>query len=167
MRRPEFDPWVGRSSGEENSYPFQYSCWRIPWTVEPGRLQSMGSQRVGHDWATNTFTIRTQDNSITSSPHTHNSFGFYNHLGREFSPLLTGKSQPSLIGQLKPRKANLVRLQQLFLHSVLSNMAFYSVSLLSLNSTFLCSYSRKYTFGFFLYINVSSYFAAACDSKFC
>ena len=23
--------------------------WRIPWTGEPGRLQSMGSQRVGHD----------------------------------------------------------------------------------------------------------------------
>ena len=26
--------------------------WRIPWTEEPGGLQSMGSQRVGHDWAT-------------------------------------------------------------------------------------------------------------------
>ena len=24
-------------------------AWRIPWTVEPGGLQSMGSQRVGHD----------------------------------------------------------------------------------------------------------------------
>ena len=24
-------------------------AWRIPWTVEPGRLQSMGSLRVGHD----------------------------------------------------------------------------------------------------------------------
>ena len=24
-------------------------AWRIPWTREPGRLQSMGSQRVGHD----------------------------------------------------------------------------------------------------------------------
>ena len=32
-------------------------AWRIPWTEEPGGvLQSMGSQRVGHDWATNTFT---------------------------------------------------------------------------------------------------------------
>ena len=30
---------------------------RIPWTEEPGRLQSVGSQRVGHDWVTNTFTI--------------------------------------------------------------------------------------------------------------
>ena len=27
-------------------------CWKIPWTEEPGRLQSMGSLRVGHDWAT-------------------------------------------------------------------------------------------------------------------
>ena len=27
----------------------------IPWTEEPGRLQSTGSQRVGHDWATFTF----------------------------------------------------------------------------------------------------------------
>ena len=27
-------------------------AWEIPWMEEPGRLQSMGSQRVGHDWAT-------------------------------------------------------------------------------------------------------------------
>ena len=27
-------------------------AWKIPWTEDPGRLQSMGSQRVGHDWAT-------------------------------------------------------------------------------------------------------------------
>ena len=27
-------------------------AWRIPWTAEPGRLQSMGSLRVGHDQAT-------------------------------------------------------------------------------------------------------------------
>ena len=26
-------------------------AWRIPWTEEPGRLQSMGSQRVRHDWS--------------------------------------------------------------------------------------------------------------------
>ena len=32
--------------------------WRIPWIEEPGRLQSMGSQRVRHDWATNTFTFQ-------------------------------------------------------------------------------------------------------------
>ena len=30
----------------------QYSCLKIPWTEEPGGLQSRGSLRVGHDWAT-------------------------------------------------------------------------------------------------------------------
>ena len=41
-------PGSRRSPGGENGNPFQYSCWRIPWTEESGRLQSMGSQRVGH-----------------------------------------------------------------------------------------------------------------------
>ena len=27
-------------------------AWKIPWAEEPGRLQSMGSLRVRHDWAT-------------------------------------------------------------------------------------------------------------------
>ena len=27
-------------------------AWKIPWTEDPGRLQSMGLWRVGHDWAT-------------------------------------------------------------------------------------------------------------------
>ena len=27
-------------------------AWRIPWTEEPGEMQFIGSQRVGHDWAT-------------------------------------------------------------------------------------------------------------------
>ena len=32
-------------------------AWRIPWMEEPGGLQSMGSQRVRHDWVTFTFTF--------------------------------------------------------------------------------------------------------------
>ena len=32
-------------------------AWRIPWTEEPGELQSMRSQRVRHDRVTNTFTL--------------------------------------------------------------------------------------------------------------
>ena len=32
-------------------------AWRIPWTEEPGKLQSIGSLRVEHDWETNTFTV--------------------------------------------------------------------------------------------------------------
>ena len=33
-------------------------AWKTPWTEEPGGLQSMGSQRVGDDGVTNTFTIQ-------------------------------------------------------------------------------------------------------------
>ena len=65
-------PGLGRSPGEGKGHPLQYSglensmeytvhavakqwqptpvlSWKIPWTEEPGRLQSMGSLRVGHD----------------------------------------------------------------------------------------------------------------------
>ena len=34
-----------------------FLAWRIPWTGEPGRLQSLGSQRVGHDLATTQRTF--------------------------------------------------------------------------------------------------------------
>ena len=46
---PGLIPGSGRSPGEGNGNPLQYSCLEIPWMEEPGRLQSMGSQRVGHD----------------------------------------------------------------------------------------------------------------------
>ena len=36
---------LGISPGEGNENPHQYSCWEIPWTEEPGRLQSVGSQK--------------------------------------------------------------------------------------------------------------------------
>ena len=32
-------------------------AWKIPWTEEPGGLQSMGLPRVRHDWVTNTFSL--------------------------------------------------------------------------------------------------------------
>ena len=63
-RNPGPIPGPGRFPGEGNSYPLQYSlekamaphsitlAWKIPWMEEPGRLQSVGSLRVGHDWAT-------------------------------------------------------------------------------------------------------------------
>ena len=46
-RDPASIPVSGRSPGKGNAYPFQNSCLRIPWTEEPGSLQSMGPQRVG------------------------------------------------------------------------------------------------------------------------
>ena len=48
------ETWV-RSLGREDPLEKEMAthssilAWRIPWTEEPGRLQSMGSQRVGHD----------------------------------------------------------------------------------------------------------------------
>ena len=41
-------PVLVRSPGEGNSYPLQHSCLENPWTEEPGGLESMESQRIGH-----------------------------------------------------------------------------------------------------------------------
>ena len=45
------------SIGEGNATHSSILARRIPWTEEPGGLQSMGSQRVGHDWTANTHNI--------------------------------------------------------------------------------------------------------------
>ena len=45
---------------KEMATHFSILAWIISWTEEPGELQSMGSQRVWHDWATNTFTYLSQ-----------------------------------------------------------------------------------------------------------
>ena len=42
-------PGLGKSPGERNDTHSSTLAWKIPWTEEPYRLQSMGSQRVGHD----------------------------------------------------------------------------------------------------------------------
>ena len=44
-------PGWGRSPGGGHGNPCSTLAWRIPWTEEPGGLQSMGSQRVGQDWS--------------------------------------------------------------------------------------------------------------------
>ena len=49
------DPWVRRAPGEGNATHSSILAWQIPWTEEPEGLQSMGSQRVGHYWVTNTL----------------------------------------------------------------------------------------------------------------
>ena len=49
-----WQPWV-QSLGQEDPLEkemathFSILAWKIPWTEEPGGLQSMGPQRVGHD----------------------------------------------------------------------------------------------------------------------
>ena len=46
---PRSIPGLGRSPGEGKATHSSVLAWKIPWTEEPGRLQSTGSQRVGHD----------------------------------------------------------------------------------------------------------------------
>ena len=43
-----------------------FLAWRIPWTEEPGGLQPMGSQRVGHDWADTAVSLTGWDASAES-----------------------------------------------------------------------------------------------------
>ena len=45
-------PTLGRSPGGGHGIHFSILAWRIPWTEEPGRLQSIGSQRAGHNLTT-------------------------------------------------------------------------------------------------------------------
>ena len=58
-------------------------AWRISWTEEPGSLQSMGSQRVGHNWATNTHA-HTHTHTHT---HTHSLTHSHCNLSQHFSLL--------------------------------------------------------------------------------
>ena len=57
-----WETWV-RSLGREDPLEKEMAthsstlAWKIPWTEEPGMLQSMGSQRVGHDWATSLTSL--------------------------------------------------------------------------------------------------------------
>ena len=46
-KRGRFDPWVRKIPWRRVPVFF---AWRIPWTEEPGGLQSIGLQKVGHDW---------------------------------------------------------------------------------------------------------------------
>ena len=49
IESPEINLHTYGHLGEGNGTPLQYSCLEIPWMMEPGRLQFMESQRVGHD----------------------------------------------------------------------------------------------------------------------
>ena len=53
----------------------------IPWTEEPGGLQSMGSQRVRHDWVTNTYTLGSIRFHL--SLETKKNVGFLIHLRKQ------------------------------------------------------------------------------------
>ena len=55
--RPGFDPWVGKIPWRRKWQPPPvFLPGESPWTEEPGGLQSVGSQRVGHNWSDSAST---------------------------------------------------------------------------------------------------------------
>ena len=58
--RLRFNPWVRKTPWRKSNNPLQYFSWRIPWTEEPGGLQSMGSRRVRQGWASHTQCMKAK-----------------------------------------------------------------------------------------------------------
>ena len=52
---------------EETATHSSILAWKIPWTEEPGRLQFMGSQRIGHNWVTNIFFFKVTSSEISQT----------------------------------------------------------------------------------------------------
>ena len=65
-----WETWVWSLDGKDpleeemTTHSLSILAWGIPWTEEPDRLRSMGSQRVGHDWATEHTCTHTHTNCI-------------------------------------------------------------------------------------------------------
>ena len=75
-KRGGFDSWVGKIPLEEEMATHSnILAWRIPWAKKPGRMQSMGSQRVGHNWAATRTT--TQGKTVLARIN--------GHVGKELS----------------------------------------------------------------------------------
>ena len=81
----------GRSPEEGNGYPLNILAWRIPWPEGPGGLQTMGLQRIRHNWLTNThilgasggwkltfffFSIQTRTNGLRRGSENHHNMLF-------------------------------------------------------------------------------------------
>ena len=66
-KRFGFDPWVGKIPWNRKWQTHSsILAWSIPWAEKPGRVQSMGSQRVSHDWAWVCVRVRAHTHT-----HTH------------------------------------------------------------------------------------------------
>ena len=84
-------------------------AWRIPWTEEPGRLQSMGLQRVGHDWVTFTLCwlykigseVSESHSVVSNSLRSHGLYSLWNSPGHN-----TGVSSLSLFQGIFPTQGS-------------------------------------------------------------
>ena len=89
-------------------------AWRIPWTEEPGGLQSMGSQRVGHDWAINTLQSRGEKlqrliflkEVVIQKQKTQVTYSFLVHFAKGWARqgLRTGRENSAGVGERGERK---------------------------------------------------------------
>ena len=99
-------------------------AWKIPWTEEPGGLQSMGSLRVGHDWVTSLSLSRIGEEMATHSsvlawripgtgePRWLPSMGSH-RVGHDWSDLATAAAVPKDWGTLCGIKKHLLLLSWL------------------------------------------------------
>ena len=81
---------MGLVLGEEMTTHSSILAWKIPWTEEPDWLQSIGSQRVGHNWATNTwdlFNVHSYWEEIGGVSETLTTSGLAIHDYSKFTPL--------------------------------------------------------------------------------
>ena len=103
-------PGSGRSTGEGNGNPLLEKemaihsstiAWKIPWTEEPGRQQSMGLQRVTHDWAT---SLQDKEENYLTSPHflTQSPISQFTHFFNQKVILLLSTSKSSTFISLYP-----------------------------------------------------------------
>ena len=77
-KRFRFDPWVGKMPWNRKWQTHsRILAWSIPWAERPGRAQSMGSQRVRHDWAR--VCTHTQTHTQTHKRHTHTHVHTHTH----------------------------------------------------------------------------------------
>ena len=99
-------------------------AWWIPWTEEPGKLQSMRLQRVRHDWVTNTHTHI----HMRARAHTHTHTHTHTHRHRELRGIPDGSVSIDLIFSI------------VFLVSIIFTSALiFVISFLPLNLGFICS----------------------------
>ena len=96
----------GDPLGKEMATHPSILAWKIPWMEEPGGLQSMRSQRVGHDRGTNTHRENTQpDTELSLFVHWY-LIKFHRVLGeveKNSSIVLPGKGEHSRLLPSKPR----------------------------------------------------------------
>ena len=70
-RRPQFNSWVAKIPRRRAWQPIPvFLPGESPWTEEPGRLQSMESQRIRYDWATKQSTTQHVLQASFSREHT-------------------------------------------------------------------------------------------------